>query len=105
MAKPSPQQHEVNNLLFAVVGLVVVSAITAVACATICEFVINAFSDSHTMALFITDAGIKSDDKNLERQLSSATIALKAVRDIGYALGVGSFMVGIAVALRVYRGK
>ena len=56
------------------------------------------------MVLLITDAGLKSDDANLERQLSSATAALQAVRDIGYALGFGALGVGVAVLIR-YRRK
>jgi hypothetical protein len=55
------------------------------------------------MALLITDAGIKSDDANLERQLSSATLALKMVRDIGWALGVGTMAVGVSVFIRYRR--
>lgn len=87
----------------AVASLVVVSAITAVACAWICGFVLSSFQDSNAMVMLITDAGTKSDDKNLEHNLSSATTALKMVRDIGWALGVGTVAVGIAVAIRIRR--
>jgi hypothetical protein len=103
MAKKNPSPNGENNLFTAIVGLVVISAITATACALICGGILTAFSDSHTMALFITDTGIKSDDKNLEHQLSSATLALKAVRDIGWALGIGSAGVAVAVFIRSRR--
>lgn len=86
-------------------ALVLVSAITAAACAWISGFVLSSFQDSNTMALLITDAGIKSDDIKLEHQLSSATVALKMVRDIGWALGVGSLFVGVAVFIRFRRAR
>lgn len=57
------------------------------------------------MALLITDAGIKSDDANLERQLSSATAALKVSADVAYALVVASLMMAAALAWRVFAGK
>lgn len=103
--KPSVSQQPSGdgNLLFAVVALVVVSAITAAACAWISGFVLASFQDSNTMALLITDAGLKSDDVKLEGQLSSATVALKMVRDIGWALGVGTLFVGVAVFIRFRR--
>jgi hypothetical protein len=57
------------------------------------------------MALLITDAGIKSDDANLERQLSSATAALKVSADVAYALVIASLMMAAALAWRVFAGK
>ncbi len=61
-------------------------------------------SDNLLLAVaLITDAGTKSDDKNLERNLSSATMALKACRDLGWALSVGCLGVGVAVFLRLRR--
>lgn len=93
------------NLLLAVGSLVVVSALTAWACAWISGYVLSSFQDSNTMLLLITDAGLESDDVNLERQLSSATLALQTVRDIGYALGFGAIGVGVAVLIRFRRAK
>lgn len=103
--KPSrPSQPSGDaNLLLAVAALVAVSAITAGACAWISGFVLASFQDSQTMALIITDAGLRSDDVKLEGQLSSATLALKMVRDIGYALGFGTLAVGVAVFIRYRR--
>jgi hypothetical protein len=56
------------------------------------------------MALIIVDGGkdLKSDDANLERQLSTATLALQTIRDFGWALAVGSFAVLGAVLVRVF---
>lgn len=104
--KPSVSQPSGDaNLLLAVGSLVVVSAITAWACAWISGYVLSSFQDSQTMVLLITDAGLKSDDARLEGQLSSATLALQTVRDLGYALGFGALMVGVAVFVRFRRAK
>jgi len=100
MAKPSAQPKGSDNLLVALVSLLAVSAITAGFTAFTCTYVLASFQDSNTMALIITDAGLKSDDKNLEHQLSSATLALKFMRDVGWALGFGSLMVGISIFVR-----
>ena len=106
MAKPSPESPRANdNLLLSVVGLLLVCAITAILVASICAFVLDSFQDSHAMAMILTDSGVKSDDKTLERNLSSATLALKACRDLGWALGMGSCGVGLAVFVRFQRQK
>lgn len=97
------KQSADNNLLLAVSLLVVAALLAAAASAFICDFVLRSFEDSQAMVLLITDAGTKSDDKNLERNLSSATMALKACRDLGWALSVGCLGVGVAVFLRLRR--
>jgi hypothetical protein len=55
------------------------------------------------MVLLITDAGLKSDDKNLERQLTTATSTLNYLRDIGLAVVVGSLMVITTMGIRIVR--
>jgi hypothetical protein len=92
-----------NNLLLAVALLIVAALLAAAASAFICDFVLRSFEDSQAMVLLITDAGTKSDDKNLERNLSAATLALKTCRDLGWALSVGCLGVGVAVFLRLRR--
>jgi len=77
----------------------------AVSVAYISDLILSSFANSNTMALLITDAGTKSDDANLERQLTSATLGLKACRDLGWALAVGCLGVGIAVFLRFRRAN
>lgn len=57
------------------------------------------------MALPITDAGTKSDDAGLERQLTSATMGLKACRDLSLALAIGCFGTAVAVGIRIWRQK
>ena len=77
--------------------------VAAAASAYICDFVLRSFQDTNAMVMLITDAGTKSDDKNLEKNLSAATMALKTCRDLGWALSVGCLGVGVAVFLRFRR--
>jgi hypothetical protein len=76
-----------------------------VSVAIITDHILSSFANSETMALLITDAGTKSDDANLERQLTSATMGLRACRDLGWALAVGCLGVGVAVFLRFRRAN
>jgi hypothetical protein len=57
------------------------------------------------MAMLITDAGVLSDDKNLEGNLSSATQGLQMAKDFGLALTIGVVGVGVAVFVRIRRQK
>ena len=100
MAKPDERSD--GNLLIAVGIILVIACACALYTAWIVQGVLNAFASSQTMALIITDAGIKSDDANLERQLSSATLALKTSADVAYALVVASLMMGLALGWRVF---
>ena len=100
-AKQSPSGDK--NLLLAVSALVLAALVAAAASAYICDFVLRSFQDTNAMVMLITDAGTKSDDKNLEKNLSAATQALKTCRDLGWALSVGCLGVGVAVFLRLRR--
>jgi hypothetical protein len=57
------------------------------------------------MAMLITDAGVLSDDKNLEKNLSVATQGLQMAGDFGLALTIGVVGVGLAVFVRLRRQK
>jgi hypothetical protein len=92
-------------MMWAMAALLICSALGAVSVAIITDHILSSFANSNTMALLITDAGTKSDDAGLERQLTSATLGLKACRDLGWALAVGCLGVGIAVFLRFRRQK
>jgi len=93
-----------NNLLIAVVAIILFSAIAAVSSALICDYVLNAFQNAdETMALLITADGFKSTDKKIETKLNSATTALVNCRDVGYSLGVGCVLCGVAVFIRIRR--
>ena len=98
-AKPSGDA----NLVWAVFLLVLAALLAAAATAYICDFVLRSFQDTNAMVMLITDAGTKSDDKNLERNLSAATLALKTCRDLGWALSVGCLGVLGAVGFRLFR--
>lgn len=103
-----PQKRSVDtNLLWAVTILTVAAGLSAFGSAWICEMVLSAFGNSKTMALIIVDGGkqLKSDDANLERQLSTATIALQTIRDFGWALSLGCFGVLGAVLVRIFKSQ
>jgi len=92
-------------MMWATVALLICSGVGALAVAYISDLILSSFANSSTMALLITDAGTKSDDAGLERQLTSATMGLKACRDLGWALAVGCLGVGVAVFLRFRRAN
>jgi len=92
-------------MMWATVALLVCSAVGAFSVAYISSYILDSFQDTNAMVMLITDAGTKSDDANLERQLSVATLGLKACRDLGWALAVGCLGVGVAVFLRFRRAK
>jgi hypothetical protein len=91
-------------LLLAVFLLTAFAGLSALASAYIAGFVLDQLQSTEAMALIITDGGIKSDSKELERNLSTATIALQTCRDLGWALAVGCIGVGVAMGIRL-RGK
>ena len=91
--------------MWATVALLLCTGVGAVSVAFITDHILSSFAESSTMALLITDAGTKSDDANLERQLTSATMGLRACRDLGWALAVGCLGVGVAVFLRFRRAN
>jgi len=90
-------------MMWATVALLICSAAGAFSVAYISSYILESFQNTTAMVMLITDAGTKSDDANLERQLSVATLGLKACRDLGWALAVGCLGVGVAVFLRFRR--
>jgi len=90
-------------MMWATVALLVCSAVGAFSVAYISSYILDSFQNTTAMVMLITDAGTRSDDANLERQLSVATLGLKACRDLGWALAVGCLGVGVAVFLRFRR--
>jgi hypothetical protein len=98
---PSAARGSESNLLIAVMGLVIAAALAAIMSAWIAGFVLDQLQSTEAMAMIITDGGIKSDSKDLERNMSAATLALQSCRDLGWALGVGCLGVGLAVVVRL----
>lgn len=68
-------------------------------------FVLDQLQNTEALALIVTEGGLKSDSQSLERNLSSATIALQSVHDLGIALSFGCLGVAVAGGIRVWRGR
>jgi hypothetical protein len=83
--------------------MTVLAGISAFASAYVAGYVLEQLQSTEALALIVTDGGIKSDSADLERNMSTATLALKSVRDLGWALAVGCLGVGVAVFLRFRR--
>ena len=105
MAKPSDPSASEGNLLLAVCLLVAFAGLASVTTAYTAGFVLDQLQSTDAMLMLITDGGIKSDSQSLERNLSSATLALQSVRDLGLALSFGCLGVAVAVGIRVWRGR
>ena len=105
MAKQKPQAKESGsgNLLMAVVLLTGFAGLSALSSAYIAGYVLDTLQSRDALVMIVTDAGIKSDSVSVEQGLSAATLALKAVRDLGWALAVGCLGVGVAVFIRSRR--
>lgn len=102
--KPSVQNADQNNLFWAVATLLAVAILASGYTAWACDYVVSSFQNSNTMVLLITDAGLKSDDAKLERQLTTATQTLNFLHQIGLAVVVGSVGVGVTLVIRRVRG-
>jgi hypothetical protein len=102
-AKPQPKESGSGNLLLAVTLLTAFAGVSAFASAYIAGYVLDQLQNTEALALIVTDGGLKSDSANLERNMSWATMALKSVRDLGWALAVGCLGVGVAVFIRFRR--
>mgnify|MGYP000045834064 FL=1 len=102
-AKPAKQESGSANLLLAVVLLTGFAGLSALSSAYIAGYVLDTLQSRDALVMIVTDAGIKSDSQRVEQGLSSATMALKSVRDLGWALAVGCLGVGVAVFLRSRR--
>lgn len=102
----SDQQSAASNLLWAVMLLTLAAGATATASAYTASFVLDQLHSTDALVLLIVDGqGLKSDSASLERNLSSATLALQSVRDFGMALGFGCVAVAGAVGFRVWTGR
>jgi hypothetical protein len=84
--------------------MTVLAGVSAFASAYVAGYVLEQLQSTEALALIVTDGGkLKSDSADLERNMSTATLALKSVRDLGWALAVGCLGVGVAVFLRSRR--
>jgi len=84
-----------------------ITVVVSILCASVTAYLIQAtldlFQSSNAMAGIITDSGVVFDDKNTERQLSSATLAMIRTRDIATAMAIGSICVLFSLVWRLFR--
>ena len=98
------KQSEGDNLLLAVCLLTAFAGLSAFASAYIAGFVLDQLQSTDALVMIVTDGGkMRSDSADLERNMSVATLALRSVRDLGWALAVGCLGVGVAVFIRSRR--
>ena len=105
MANPKVKQSGDGNLLLAVTLLTAFAGVAALASAYIAGYVLDQLQSTDALVMIVTDGGLKSDSKDLERNMSVATLALRSVRDLGWALSIGCLGVGVAVFIRSRRPK
>jgi hypothetical protein len=104
MAKVKQSPSGSGNLLLAVTLLTGFAGVSALSSAYIAGYVLDQLQSTDALVMIVTDGGkMRSDSADLERNMSTATLALKSVRDIGWALAVGCLGVGVAVFLRSRR--
>jgi hypothetical protein len=69
-------------------------------------YVLDQLHSTDALVLLVVDGDkLKSDSASLERNMSSATLALQSVRDLGLALSFGCLAVAIAVCFRAWKNK
>jgi len=104
MAKAKQSPSGSDNLLLAVTLLTGFAGVSALSSAYIAGYVLDQLQSTDALVMIVTDGGkMRSDSADLERNMSTATLALKSVRDLGWALAVGCLGVGVAVFLRSRR--
>lgn len=100
--KPSAE----SNLLWAVVLLTIGAGATSMASAYTASYVLDTMHSTDALVLLVVDGDkLRSDSASLERNMSSATLALQSVRDLGMALSLSCLAVAIAVCFRAWKNK
>jgi hypothetical protein len=97
-----------TNLLLAVIGCITIAGLCAITVYLTADFILTSIRSANVMALLITDIPgqtFVADDKNLERNLNSATQALLTCRDVSLALGVGCCMIAGALGWKITLGR
>ena len=90
----------------AVCLLVAFAGLASVTTAYTAGFVLDQLQNTDAMVMLVTDGGkLRSDSETFEKNMSSATLALQSVRDLGLALSFGCLAVAVAAGLRVWRGR
>lgn len=101
----SPNETNESNLLWAVAFILAIACGCALYSAYVIQTTLDALGNSNMMALLIIDGGksFASDDASLERNLNSATTALRATADIAYATVAACLMMSAGLMLRVVK--
>jgi hypothetical protein len=89
-----------HNLLVAVVGCVLISSLASLTVYLTADLILQSFRSTDAMVVLITDKGIVSDDATLEKNLSNATAALVACKDIALVLGISCGLIFTALVLK-----
>jgi hypothetical protein len=105
MAKPPERSASEGNLLLVVCLLVTFAGLASVTTAYTAGFVVDQLQSTDALVMLVTDGGLKSDSKDLEQNMSSATLALRSVRELGLAMAFGCLGVALAVGIKVWRGR
>lgn len=94
-----------SNLLWAVGFILAISCGCAIYSAYIIQTTLDALGSSNMMALLIIDGGksFASDDANLEKNLNSATAALRMSADIAYATVAACSIMFAGLVIRLVR--
>ena len=85
--------------------MITITALCSLVTAFILQETLDAFQDSTAMVALITDSGLKFDDQNTERRLSSATMAMIHTRDVSVAMFIGLLMASAGMTYRFFKGK
>ena len=106
MAKPPERSASEGNLLLVVCLLVTFAGLASVTTAYTAGFVVDQLQNTDALVMLVVDGGkLRSDSESLEQNMSSATLALRSVRELGLAMSFGCLGVAVAVGIRVWRGR
>jgi hypothetical protein len=97
------QSQSRDNLLLALCLVTLFAGVTAASSAYISSYVLDQLQSGEALAMIVTDGGIRSDSRDLERNMSSATSALMSLRDFSLALSVGCVGIVLALGVRHWR--
>ena len=94
-----------SNLLWAVGFILAISCGCALYSAYVVQVTLDALGNSNMMALIIIDGGksFASDDASLERNLNSATAALRMTADVAYATVAACLIMFAGLAIRLVK--
>lgn len=94
---------DASNLLWATSLILFMSASCAVYTSFVVQSVLTSLRTRDTMVVLLTDNGIVSDNKTMERSLNAAQQALEASGDLALALAIACAIVGIGLIARIWK--